>query len=73
MLEYTSRQVTQLLRQYEMFLKSLSIMTSSEDKDKIYNQMNKLLERIFEETNSIYEEEYMLLLGSSTYLINEEK
>ena len=41
MLEYTSRQVTQLLRQYEMFLKSLSIMTSSEDKDKIYNQLVK--------------------------------
>lgn len=73
MLEYTSRQVTQLLRQYEMFLKSLGIMTLESDKDKIYAQMNKLLERIFEETNSIYEEEYMLLLGSNTYLINEEK
>ena len=30
-------------------------------------------EKILEETNSIYEEEYMLLLGTSTYLLNEEK
>lgn len=73
MLEYTSRQVTQLNRQYEMFLKSLNIMTSESDKDKIYVQMNKIEEKILEETNSIYEEEYMLLLGSSTYLVNEEK
>jgi len=73
MLEYTSRQVTQLKRQYEMFLKSLSIMTSESDKDKIYVQMNKIEEKILEETNAIYEEEYMLILGSNTYLVNEEK
>ena len=73
MLEYTSRQVTQLIRQYEMFLKSLSILTSDLDKDKIFYQMNKLEEKILDETNSIYEEEYMLLVGSSTYLVNEEK
>lgn len=73
MLEYTSRQVTQLIRQYEMFLKSLNILTSESDKDKIYFQMNKLEEKILNETNSIYEEEYMLLLGSNTYLISEEK
>lgn len=73
MLEYTSRQVTQLNRQYEMFLKSSSIMTSETDKEKIFAQMDKLEEKILEETNSIYEEEYMMLLGSSTYLVNEEK
>ena len=73
MLEYTSRQVTQLIRQYEMFLKSLNILTSDFDKDKIYIQMNKIEEKILEETNTIYEEEYMLLLGSTTYLVNEEK
>ena len=73
MLEYTSRQITQLTRQYDMFLKSLSIMTSELDKDKIYVQMNKIEEKILEETNSIYEEEYMILLGTSTYLVNEEK
>jgi len=73
MLDYTSRQITQLLRQYEMFLKSLNILTNDSDKDKIYIQMNKIEEKILEETNSIYEEEYMLLLGSSTYLVNEEK
>jgi len=73
MLEYTSRQVTQLVRQYEMFLKSLNILTSESDKDKIFVQMNRIEEKILEETNSIYEEEYMLLVGSSTYLVNEEK
>lgn len=73
MLEYTSRQVTQLIRQYEMFLKSLNILTSDSDKDKIFVQMNRIEEKILEETNSIYEEEYMLLVGSSTYLVNEEK
>lgn len=73
MLEYASRQVTQLIRQYEMFLKSLNILTNDLDKDKIFVQMTKIEEKILEETNSIYEEKYMLLLGSSTYLINEEK
>ena len=73
MLEYTSRQITQLIRQYEMFLKSLNILPSDSEKEKIFIQMNKLEEKILEETNSIYEEEYMLLLGSSTYLVNEEK
>ena len=73
MLEYASRQVTQLLRQYEMFLKSLNILTSDADKEKIFVQMNKIEEKILEETNAIYEEEYMLLLGSSTYLVHEEK
>lgn len=73
MLEYTSRQVTQLIRQYEMFLKSLNILTNDLDKDKIFVQMSRIEEKILEETNSIYEEEYMLLLGSSTYLVNEEK
>ena len=73
MLEYTSRQITQLVRQYEMFLKSLSIMSSDSDREKIYIQMNRIQEKILEETNSIYEEEYMLLLGSNTYLINEER
>ena len=73
MLEYTSRQITQLVRQYEMFLKSLSITTSDSDREKIYVQMNRIQERILSETNSIYEEEYMLLLGSNTYLINEER
>ena len=73
MLEYTSRQVTQLIRQYEMFLKSINILTDNSDKEKILTQMTKIKERILEETNSIYEEEYMLLLGSSTYLVSEEK
>lgn len=73
MLEYTSRQITQLIRQYEMFLKSLNILTSNLDKEKIFIQMNKIEEKILEETNSIYEEEYMLLLGSNTYLVKEEK
>lgn len=73
MLEYTSRQVTQLVRQYDMFLKSLNIITNNLDKEKIYMQMDKIKERILIETNSIYEEKYMMLLGSTTYLISEEK
>lgn len=73
MLEYTSRQVTQLIRQYEMFLKSIGILTNDLDKEKMFVQMNRIEEKILEETNSIYEEKYMLLLGSNTYLINEEK
>lgn len=73
MLEYTSRQVTQLVRQYDMFLKSLNIITNDLDKEKIYMQMDKIKERILIETNNIYEEKYMMLLGSTTYLISEEK
>jgi len=73
MLEYTSRQVTQLIRQYEMFSKSINILTNESDKEKIVAQMTRIKEKILEETNSIYEEEYNLLLESNTYLVSEEK
>lgn len=73
MLDYTSRQVTQLIRQYEMFLKSADIIENNEDKEKIYQQMNKIKEKLIEQTNIIYEEEYNKLLDTKTSLISEEK
>lgn len=73
MLNYASRQVTQLIRQYEMFVKSSNIVVNEEDKTKIYQQMNKIKEKLIEQTNIIYEEEYNKLLNTKTSLINEEK
>lgn len=73
MLDYTSRQVTQLIRQYEMFLKSADIIENNADKEKIYQQMNKIKEKLIEQTNIIYEEEYNKLLDTKTSLISEEK
>ncbi len=73
MLEYTSRQITQLTRQYEMFLRSLDILASEEDKAKMCIQMSKIEEKLLVETNSLYEEKYMSLLEQETFLISEEK
>ena len=73
MLEYTSRQVTQLLRQYEMFSSSLKLIPSIDERNAVIKQLDRLEEKIIKLTNNIYENAYYLLFNKETYLLEEEK
>ena len=72
MLEYTSREVIQAQKQYDMLLASLEYCNELDKKD-IYIELNKIEERILKATNEIYEEVYNKLLNKKSNLIDEEK
>lgn len=73
MISYNNSDIIQCLRQYDMFANSLKLVYSDEEKKKIINQLNKLLEKSLKLTNDIYEEEYTNLINKETELLDEEK
>lgn len=73
MIEYASREITQLEKQYSMFLYSLKLIDDPVKRNDICFQMDKLEINKIEVTNQIYEEKYQLLANYSGYLIEEEK
>ena len=72
MLEYTSREVVQAQKQYDMLLASLEYCDES-DKEDIYIELNKIEENILNATNDIYEEFYNKLVSKVSTFIDEEK
>ena len=72
-MNYTKREVIRRLKQYDMFLDSLNLATDPVQKERICDQLDKIEKQILLETNSEYEEEYMLLLGKNTNFFDEEK
>ncbi len=72
-MNYTKREVIRRLKQYDMFLNSLSLATDAVQRERICDQLDKIEKQILLETNSEYEEEYMLLLGQNTEFFDEEK
>ena len=72
MLEYTSREVVQAQKQYDMLLASLEYCDES-DKEDIYIELNKIEENILNATNDIYEEFYNKLASKVSTFIDEEK
>ena len=71
MLEYTSREVVQAQKQYDMLLASLEYCDES-DKEDIYIELNKIEENILNATNDIYEEFYNKLASKVSTFIDEE-
>ena len=72
MLEYTSHEVVQAQKQYDMLLASLEYCDESDKKD-IYIELNKIEENILNATNDIYEEFYNKLANKNSTFIDEEK
>lgn len=72
MLEYTSREVVQAQKQYDMLLASLEYCDEL-DKEDIYIELNKIEENILNATNDIYEEFYNKLASKVSTFIDEEK
>lgn len=62
-----------LLKQYNMFAKSLNYIVNSNDKIDICVQMDKLEQEIIELTNASYEEKYRVLQGRTVLFLDEEK
>ena len=72
-MNYTNREVVRRLKQYDMFLNSLNLTTDEVQKERICDQLDKIEKQILLETNSEYEEQYMLLLSEEVRFFSEEK
>lgn len=72
-MNYTNREVVRRLKQYDMFLNSLNLTNDDIQRDRICDQLDKIEKQILLETNSEYEEEYLMLLSTKTKYIEEEK
>lgn len=73
MIEYANETVIKLLKQYDMFSKSLNFITDLKQKKDICDQMTKIIQSVLNQTNAIYEEKYQKVSERSVYLMNEEK
>lgn len=73
MLDYTSRKIVQLQKQYDMLIKSLQYTDDKEEKNNIYDELNKLQQDILLTTEEMYNEEYNKLYEQKTSLLKEEK
>ncbi len=73
MIEYANEDVIKLLKQYDMFSKTLNFTTDLEQKNDICDQMTKIIENILNLTNASYEEKYFQVANRSVYLMDEEK
>ena len=49
-----------------MFLNSLNLATDEVQRERICDQLDKIEKQILLETNTEYEEQYLLLLGEET-------
>ena len=72
-MNYTNREVVRRLKQYDMFLNSLNLTMDEVQKERIFDQLDKIEKQILLETNNEYEEAYMVLLGEETRFFSEEK
>lgn len=72
-MNYTNREVVRRLKQYDMFLSSFELTNDAIQKERICDQLDKIEKQILLETNTEYEEEYMMLLSEETKLFSEEK
>lgn len=72
-MNYTNREVVRRLKQYDMFLNSLSLITDEVQRERIYDQLDKIEKQILLETNTEYEEQYMILFGEEAKFLSEEK
>ena len=72
-MNYTNREVVRRLKQYDMFMNSLNLTTDEVQIERICDQLDKIEKQILLETNTEYEEQYLLLLGEETRFFDEEK
>ena len=60
-MNYTSREVVRRLKQYDMFQNSLNLTNDEIQKERICDQLDKIEKQILLDTNTEYEEEYLML------------
>ena len=72
-MNYTNREVVRRLKQYDMFLSSLELTNDDLQRERICDQLDKIEKQILLDTNTEYEEEYLMLLSKKTKFLDEEK
>ena len=72
-MNYTNREVVRRLKQYDMFQNSLNLTNDEIQKERICDQLDKIEKQILLDTNTEYEEEYLMLLSKKTKFLDEEK
>ena len=72
-MNYTSREVVRRLKQYDMFQNSLNLTNDEIQKERICDQLDKIEKQILLDTNTEYEEEYLMLLSKKAKFLDEEK
>lgn len=73
MIEYANEFIIKLLKQYDMFSKSLKYITDLRQKKDICDQMTKIIQNVLEQTRTIYEEKFSRVSKRSVYLMDDEK
>lgn len=73
MIEYANESVIKLLKQYDMFSKSLKYTSDLKQKNDICDEMTKIIQNVLEITNAIYEEKFKKVEKRSVYLMSEER
>lgn len=73
MIEYANESVIKLLKQYDMFSKSLKYTSDLKQKNDICDEMTKIIQTVLEITNTIYEEKFKKVENRSVYLMSEER
>ena len=73
MIEYANESVIKLLKQYDMFSRSLEYTTDMKQKNDICDEMTKIIQNVLEITNSIYEDKFKRVEQRSVYLMSEER
>ena len=73
MIEYANDSVIKELKQYDMLSRSLKLTEDLDQRQALCYQMTKIIKRVLELTNKIYENKYLRLENKTTYLMDEEK
>ena len=71
-MNYTSREVVRRLKQYDMFQNSLNLTNDEIQKERICDQLDKIEKQILLDTNTEYEEEYLMLLSKKAKFLDKE-
>ena len=69
-MNYTSREVVRRLKQYDMFQNSLNLTNDEIQKERICDQLDKIEKQILLDTNTEYEEEYLMLLSKKAKFLD---
>ena len=73
MIDYTSRVIVQLQKQYDILMKILRFNVDEFEIKNIYDELNRIEKDILKSTEKIYDEKYNLLINQKTTLLKEEK
>ena len=73
MIEYTDEFVKKLFKKYEMLASSLNLIRDEEQKNNVYFELGKILNKIIESTNKEYEVKYNELKDKEVVGFDEEK